>query len=72
MVVAAKESFVTVGRRRVRAGELFDDDHDLVKSTPELFEPFQNAVRGVDGAVETASASPGERRSVKKAAGGSA
>lgn len=62
MVVAAKESFVTAGKRRVVAGELFDDEHELVRAAPHLFEPFENVVRGAE-TVEAATAAPGEKRS---------
>lgn len=61
-IVAAKDSFVTKGRRHVRVGELFDSDHDLVRRLPDLFEPIDDTVRVNPAPVEAASAAPGERR----------
>jgi hypothetical protein len=75
MAVRVKEgiSFDTPGGAQVnlRRGQLFPDDHPYVKGREHLFEPAadvaaRSAGLGAAGAVETATAAPGERRSVRR------
>lgn len=81
MAVRVKEgiSFDTPGGAQVnlRRGQLFPDDHPYVKGREHLFEPAEDvAARSAGGsgaaaAVETATAAPGERRSVGRSKGSS-
>ena len=53
----------------LRRGQLFPDDHPYVKGREQLFEPADDAAARSTGvspavAVETATAGPGERRSI--------
>lgn len=51
----------------LRRGQLFPDDHPYVKGRESLFEPADDAAARTTGAavaVETATAAPGERRSI--------
>lgn len=51
----------------LRRGQLFPDDHPYVKGREQLFEPADDAAARSTGAVvasETATAAPGERRSI--------
>ena len=74
MAVRVKEgiSFDAPGGAQVnlRRGQLFPDDHPFVKGREHLFEPADDvAARSADSpaaAVETATAAPGERRSVAR------
>lgn len=50
----------------VREGEAFDADHPVVKANPELFGAKPRHVRTVSGLVETATAEPGSKRSVRR------
>lgn len=61
MFVRCKTSFFAVGRpTMVRAGQLFRSDDPLVVGREDLFD-------AVEDVVESASAAPGELRSVKRA-----
>jgi hypothetical protein len=71
VAVRVKEgiSFDAPGGAQVnlRRGQLFPDDHPYVKGREHLFEPADDVAArsaGVPAAVETATAAPGERRSV--------
>lgn len=73
MAVRVKEgiSFDAPGGAQVnlRRGQLFPDDHPYVKGREHLFEPADDAAARSGGsgmAVETATAAPGERRSVRR------
>ena len=51
----------------LRRGQLFPDDHPYVKGRENLFEPADDAAAratGAAAATETATAAPGERRSI--------
>lgn len=49
------------GEDTVQVGEVFDDSHPYVRSTPEdWWEPLQ-----IRGAVEEATAVPGKKRTTK-------
>ena len=52
----------------LRRGQLFPDEHPYVKGREHLFEPADDVAARSAGspaaAVETATAAPGERRSV--------
>jgi hypothetical protein len=79
MAVRVKEgvSFDTARGEQVnlRRGQLFPDDHPYVKGREHLFEPADDAAARSAGvpvaavAVETATAAPGERRSVTRGVG---
>ena len=81
MVVIAKDTFRVAGFRHViTKGAVFDDDAEVVKSRPELFEtPDEYAIRNrkptntaelgkrsMSARVERATAAPGEKRNVKR------
>lgn len=73
MAVRVKEgcSFDTSAGAQVnlRRGQLFPDDHPYVKGRPSLFEPADDAAArsvGTNTAVETATAAPGERRTITR------
>ena len=73
MAVRVKEgiSFDAPGGAQVnlRRGQLFPDDHPYVKGREHLFEPADDVAArsaGTGAAVETATAAPGERRSVRR------
>ena len=54
----------------LRRGQLLSDDHPYMKGREQLFEPAEDAAVRAPGAavaVETATAVPGERRSVTRA-----
>ena len=58
----------------LRPGQLFPDGHPYTKGREQLFEPADDAASretGVPAAVETATAAPGERRSVVRKSSGS-
>lgn len=78
MTVCAKETFTYDGpdgaQVVIHRGRPIPDGHPAIKGREHLFEPADSvAVRGsgVAAAVETATAAPGERRSVTRAAKGS-
>lgn len=51
----------------IKAGQPFPADHPHVRGREEFFEPMEDAAARISGsgaAVETATAVPGERRSV--------
>ena len=50
----------------VREGEAFDADHPVVKANPDLFAVKPRRVRTAAGLVETATAEPGSKRSVRR------
>jgi hypothetical protein len=53
----------------LRRGQLLPDDHPYIKGREQIFEPAEDAAArapGAAGAVETASAAPGTRRSVTR------
>lgn len=53
----------------LRRGQLFPDGHPYVKGREHLFEPAEDAAaRSISSgaAVETTTAAPGERRSVRR------
>jgi hypothetical protein len=73
MVVRVKEgiSFDAPDGAQVnlRRGQLFPDDHPYVKGREAFFEPADDAAArsaGTGAAVETATAAPGERRTVAR------
>lgn len=54
----------------LRRGQLFPDGHPFMKGREQFFEPAEDAAArsvGAAVAVETATAGPGERRSVRRA-----
>ena len=81
MVVMAKQTMRVAGYRHViTQGAVFDDDAEVVKSRPELFETpdeyarrhqqasdtTQLGDRSMSTRVERATAAPGEKRNVKR------
>jgi hypothetical protein len=53
----------------LRRGQLLPDDHPYLKGREAFFEPAEDAAARAPGAavaVETATAAPGERRSVTR------
>ena len=61
----------------LRRGQLFPDDHPYIRGREGLFEPAEDAAARAAGrpvgaavAVETATAAPGERRSVTRSGAG--
>ena len=53
----------------LRRGQLLPDDHPYIKGREQCFEPAEDAAArapGAVGAVETASAAPGTRRTVTR------
>ncbi len=70
MILRCKTSFHAYGRpTMVRAGDLVDSSDPVVRGREELFESVDEVVHGpADLPVESASAAPGERRSVKRPA----
>lgn len=69
-VYRAKEAFAYTDHngvpRVVKAGDLFHGNDPCVVKRPSLFEPAEAAVSA--RSTETASAAPGEMRSVRKGA----
>jgi len=65
MIVQARETFFMKGRRVVEAGACFDSEHPTVLAMPHLFVPVEFEAGGA-GAVESASAAPGEKRSARR------
>jgi hypothetical protein len=81
MVVMAKQTMRVAGYRHViTKGAVFDDDAEVVRARPELFEtPDEYAIRNrkptntaelgkrsMSARVERATAAPGEKRNVKR------
>lgn len=73
MAVRAKEpfSFDAPGGAQVniRRGQLFPDGHPYLKGRENLFEPADDAAArsaGTSASVETATAAPGERRTITR------
>ncbi|BBC53882.1 putative head-to-tail connector protein [Mycobacterium phage HC] len=68
-IVRAKEAFAYFGRDRVsrivKPGDLFDDSDEAVQGREKLFEPVEVTAARRAG-VETATAEPGELRSIGK------
>jgi hypothetical protein len=53
----------------LRRGQLLPDDHPYLRGREQFFEPAEDAAArapGAAAAVETATAAPGERRSVAR------
>lgn len=84
MTVCAKETFAFYtpdgAQVVVHRGRPFPDGHPYIKGREHLFEPADvvaarsaalTGVTGAAAAVETATASPGERRSVTRKSSGS-
>lgn len=78
MTVCAKETFTYDGpdgaQVVIHRGRPIPDGHPAIKGREHLFEPADDlAVRtsGAAAAVETATAAPGERRSVVRKSSGS-
>lgn len=69
-IVRAKEPFAytdaTGVPRIVNPGQLFDADDPAVAKRANLFEPVEVAAARTAAATETASAAPGEARSVHR------
>lgn len=68
-IVRAKEPFAYTDAagvpRVVSPGQLFDAADPCVVKRPALFEPVEVAVTRTTGATETATAAPGDARSVR-------
>lgn len=52
--------------RVVRAGDLYDETDPNVKGRENLFEPVETAASRTAAVVETATAAPGEKRSLSR------
>lgn len=66
-----KESFaadVNGVQRVVTAGQLLDSADPIVKGRDSLFEPVETYIQRNTPPVEQATAAPGEKRAVKRAA----
>lgn len=60
-----KEPFA-YGNNVATVGQIWADDNPAFKGREQFFEPIADAVSRVQGATETATAAPGEVRSIAK------
>lgn len=65
-MLRAKETFFTTANLMVTAGDLVADKDPIVKGREHLFEPVESAVK--PSSVESATANPGEARTVTRVA----